>query len=387
MNANITIPVNEPIIPKEAKTYILDALKTGWISSSGKYIKKFEEKFAKFLGVKHAVAVSSGTAALHVALLACGIRKNDEVIVPAFTMAATWMAVIYVGAKPVFVDCDPDTFNIDVKLIEKKVTERTKAIIPVHIYGYPVDMDPLIKIAKRHKLTVIEDAAEAHGAEYKGKKCGTMGDIGCFSFYANKIITTGEGGMIVTNDDRLADESRKLKDLYHFPKRFIHSKLGFNYRLTNLQAALGCGQMRHIKEYVKKKRQMAKRYTSLLQNVSGIKLPHEDKSIKCVYWMFAITVDESKFGMTKDQLRAKLKLKGIDTRDFFMPPTDQPVLKPYLGRNDKFPNATLVSESGLYLPSGLAITQDQILSVSREIKTLHQRALSSKTANYPNHGH
>ncbi len=380
MNTSIIIPVNEPIISPEAKKYVLDALETGWISSAGKYIQEFEEKFAHFLGVKHAIAVSSGTAALHVALLACGIGKRDEVIVPAFTMAATWMAVIYVGAKPVFVDCDPDTFNIDVKLIEKKISKRTKAIIPVHIYGYPVDMDPLIKIAKKHKLTIIEDAAEAHGAEYKERKCGSLGDINCFSFYANKIITTGEGGMIVTNNDSLAKESRKLMDLYHFPKRFIHSKLGFNYRMTNLQAAVGCGGLGHIQDYVEKKRRMAKTYMSLLQDVAGIKLPHEEKKCKCVYWMYAITVDEIKFGMSRDELRAELKLRGIDTRDFFYPPSDQPILKTYLGENDKFPNTILASKVGLYLPSGLALTQNQIQQVGFEIKALHLKALNYKSS-------
>ncbi|MFH1584010.1 MAG: DegT/DnrJ/EryC1/StrS aminotransferase family protein, partial [Actinomycetota bacterium] len=281
---NNFIPVNEPLISDESKKYVNIALDTGWISSAGVFVDKFEKDFAKFLGIKYAIAVSSGTAALHVALLAAGLGKNDEVIVPAFTMAATWLAVLYVGAKPIFIDCESDTFNINPTLIEEKITKRTKAIIPVHVYGHSADMDPILKIARKHKLIVIEDAAEAHGATYKGKFCGSMGSISCFSFYGNKIITTGEGGMVVTNNQNLAKRARRFKDLCHSErKRFIHDDIGYNYRITNLQAALGCGELRKINMYIERKINMAKAYKIGLSDIPGITTPIIKNYAKCVY--------------------------------------------------------------------------------------------------------
>lgn len=374
------IPVNEPVLSQESKNNVKEALESGWISSAGKYVTQFEENFAKFLGVKHAVTVSNGTTALHLALLSLGIGPGDEVIVPAFTMASTWLAVIHAGAKPVFVDCEPDTFNIDPQLIESKISKKTKAVIPVHIYGHPAEMETILKIAKKHKLFVIEDAAEAHGAEYKGKKCGSMGDINCFSFYANKIITTGEGGMVVTNDDLLAKEARKLKDLYHSDaKRFIHEKVGYNYRLTNLQAALGCGELKHIDEYLAKKQHMAKLYTKLLSTIPGIRTPITRPLNKNVFWMYSVLIDDKKLLMTRDEFRFKLKERGIDTRDFFYSPTDQPILAPYLSSTDDFPVTQFISQRGFYLPSGLAITDRQIKSVVNAIKEIvEQNASKSK---------
>lgn len=367
---NNFIPVNEPIISEESKRNILEAIESGWISSAGKFVNLFEEQFASYLGVKHAIAVCNGTAALHTALLSLNIGIGDEVIVPAFTMAATWLAVLYTGATPVFVDCEMDTYNIDPHLIKSKISSRTKAILPVHIYGHPADMDPILDIAQKNNLVVIEDAAEAHGAEYKGQKCGSIGDINCFSFYGNKIITTGEGGMVVTNNDSLAYQARKFKDLYHSDKkRFIHEKIGFNYRMTNLQAALGCGELKHIDEYVEKKIKMANMYNKLLKKVPGVITPVEKFNNKCVYWMYGIRVDQTKFGMDKDQLRESLKGMGIDTRDFFYPPTQQPVLFSYLDK-EKFFNTELISKTGLYLPSGLAITQKQISRVCNVICNL-----------------
>lgn len=364
------IPVNEPLISDESKKNVLEALETGWISSAGKFVSLFEEKFANYLGVKHAIAVTNGTAALHVTLVALEVREGDEVIVPAFTMAATWMAVLYVGATPVFVDCEKDTYNIDPSLIEEKITSKTKAIIPVHIYGHPVDMDPILNLAKEHKIFIIEDAAEAHGAEYKGKKCGSMGDINCFSFYGNKIVTTGEGGMITTDNDDLAYRARKIKDLYHSDKkRFIHEHIGFNYRMTNVQAAIGCGELEHIEEYLDKKIAMANLYTSLLKDIAGVKLPVTKDYAKNVFWMYAILIEET-FKMSRDEVRTKLKERGVDTRDFFYAPGEQPVLKQYLKKGDIFPNTERVSRIGLYLPSGLAITQDQIRRVAEQIKSL-----------------
>lgn len=372
MRENSFIPVNEPVVSKQAKKNVIEAIDTNWLSSAGKFVSEFEDKFSGYLGLKYGVAVSNGTAALHVALLSLGIDKGDEVIVPAFTMAATWLAVLYVGAKPVFVDCEPDTYNIDPNLVEEKITQRTKAIIPVHIYGHPVDMIPIKKLAQKHKLFIVEDAAEAHGAEYKGKKCGSFGDINCFSFYANKIITSGEGGMLVTNNKKLADKAKRFRDLCHSSKkRFIHDRLGYNFRLTNLQAAVGVGETANIKKYLNKKQFMAKQYNQLLKNIPGLKLPTTKKYAKNVYWMYAILVDPKQFGINKDRLKVKLKEQGIDTRDFFYPPNQQPILKPYLSRSDKFPNTEFISKTGLYLPSGLAITSEQIKRICQTIKQIH----------------
>lgn len=374
------IPVNQPLLSKESKKNLRTAMNSGWLSSAGPFVHQFENSFAKFIGVKHAVAVSNGTAALHIALLALNIGPKDEVIVPAFTMAATWLAVLYVGAKPVFVDCDLDTCNIDPKLIEAAITPRTKAIIPVHIYGHPAPMDEVMKIAKKHHLAVIEDAAEAHGALYKGKKCGSIGNIGCFSFYANKIITSGEGGMVVTNNVHLAKEMDKLHDLYHSDtKRFIHEKIGFNYRLTNLQAAVGLGELSHIKEYLNKKAKMAKQYHNGLKDIPGLILPMTKPDVTNVFWMYALRVVPEDFGTNRDNLKKELKLVGIDTRDFFYSPTDQPVLKRFLGKNAKFPNTDLIAQQGLYLPSGLAITVAQINKVCNAIRKINEKYTLSKT--------
>lgn len=365
------IPVNEPVISIQAKENVRAALKSGWLSSAGPFVAKFEEEFASYVGMKYGVAVSSGTAALHVALLGLGINEGDEVIVPAFTMAATWMAVLYVGARPVFVDCDRQSYNLDIDQIEKKITPRTRAIIPVHIYGEPVNMTPLLKIAARHNLEVIEDAAEAHGATYRKQKCGFFGKVGCFSFYANKLITCGEGGMLVTNDPILANEFRRYRDLYHGEKRFIHPKLGYNYRLTNLQAAVGLGELRNIDAYFERKQQMAQIYYNQLSGIPGIKFQAHSSKSRCSFWMMALTIDKEKFGCSRDQLREKLKVRGIDSRDFFYSPHQQPVLKKFLLPTEKFPNTEMLSETGLYLPSGLALTQRQILTVCRTIKKIY----------------
>jgi len=365
------IPVNEPLLSQEAKDNVKDAIDTGWISSSGKYVTQFESDFARIYGVKHAITVANGTAALHVALLALGIGKGDEVIVPAFTMAASWLAVLYTGATPVFVDCELDTYNIDVAQIESKITSKTKAIMPVHIYGQPCDMRGIGEIATRiHNLRIIEDAAEAHGALYEGNLAGALGDIGCFSFYGNKIITTGEGGMIITNDDVLERRCRQFKDLHHSAKRFIHDGVGYNYRMTNLQAAIGCGELLHLEEYVQKKEWMAQQYSTLLSGIPGITLPKKVANTRNVFWMYAILIDEEKFGLSKDELRAKLKEHDIDTRDFFYAPEDQTVLAPIIG-SEKFPNTKFISQRGFYLPSGLSMTEAKIRYVCRVIEMIH----------------
>ena len=364
------VPVNEPVVTAAAKKYVLDALESGWISSAGPYIGNFEQAFAEYVGVKHAVAVTSGTAALHVALLALGIGKGDEVIVPDFTMISSVFAIIYTGAVPVFVDVDPDTYNINVDLIEPKITKKTKAIMPVHIYGHSVDMDPLLALAARHKIPVIEDAAEAHGALYKGKKCGSLGRINCFSFYANKIVTTGEGGMVVTDDDVLAEKARSLKDLAHDPeKRFRHSEVGYNYRLTNMQAALGLGQLQSIEEFLAHKRWMTAAYAKGLSTIKGLRLPLTKDYATNVYWMYSVLVTDE-FPVTRDQLRARLKEQGIDTRDFFPSSARQPVIQKLFGNTGHFPVSEDVAARGLYLPSGLALTPAQLEYVSTAIHAI-----------------
>ncbi|MDO8468457.1 MAG: DegT/DnrJ/EryC1/StrS family aminotransferase [Candidatus Peribacter sp.] len=365
------VPVNEPVIPAEAKQYVLDALESGWVSSAGRYIQEFEEAFAKYLGVKHAMTTTSGTSALHLALAALGVGPGDEVIVPDFTMIASAFSVLYTGARPVFVDCDSETFTLDPAKIAAAITPRTKAIMPVHIYGHPADMDPVLSLARERKIAVVEDAAEAHGARYKNRLCGTMGTVNAFSFYGNKIITTGEGGMVVTDDDAIAARVRSLKDLSHSPaKRFVHETVGFNYRMTNLQAALGLGQMAHIEEFLKKKQWMADRYGQGLKDVLGLRLPVTRPWAKNVFWMYAVLVGDQ-FGMTRDTFRAELKNRGIDTRDFFTSCAAQPAIRALGSAQGPFPVTEDIAGRGLYLPSGLALTEEQISAV---IATVHSVA-------------
>ncbi|MBT4120393.1 MAG: DegT/DnrJ/EryC1/StrS family aminotransferase [Candidatus Peribacter sp.] len=358
------VPVNEPLITDAAKLYVADAMDTGWISSAGPCVEKFEEAFAKFIGVKHAIFTNSGTSALHTAARTLNIGPGDEVIIPNFTMIASPFSVMYTGATPVFVDIDPETLNIDAALIEAKITDRTKAIMPVHIYGLPCDMDPILEIAAKHNLAIIEDAAEVHGAEYKGKKCGSIGTINAFSFYGNKIITTGEGGMITTDDDALAKRARWLKDLAHSPtKRFRHEELGFNYRPTNLQAAVGLGQLEAIDDLLERKRSMAALYKEGLSGIEGLRLPQEKDYATHVYWMYAVMVESG-----RDELCARLKEKGVDTREFFLPCHSQPAIA--VQTDDSFPVTEDASARGFYLPSGLAITDEQIAYVCETMRSV-----------------
>jgi perosamine synthetase len=368
----MNVPVNDPVITDEAKKNVYEALESGWISSAGPFIGKFEEDFARFIGVKHAVTASSGTSALHLCLAALGIGPGDEVIVPAFTMIASVDAVLYVGAKPVFIDSDPETYNMDVAQLPGKITGKTKAIMPVHIYGHSVDMDPVLAIARKHGLAVIEDAAEAHGATYKGRLCGSMGTINAFSFYANKIVTTGEGGMVTTNDDRLAERVRTLKDLAHAPKRrFWHEEMGFNYRMTNLQAAVGLGQLHSIGKFLKTKQRMAEGYAKGLAGIKGLRLPVTKDYAKNVYWMYGVLVEDV-FGMSRDALRAALKKEGVDTRDFFYATPSMPLVRAHIDPAERFPVAEDLERRGFYLPSGLAITDEQIRYVCDAVRKIAQ---------------
>ncbi len=354
------IPVSEPLLGGNEEKYVLECVRSSWISSLGKFIPEFEGKFARFCGSKHGVAVMNGTVALQLALAALGIKEGDEVIVPDLTFVATANAVRYLGAKPVFVDSEMKTWNIDPEKIAAAITKETKAIIPVHLYGHPCDMDPIIEIAKKHKLFVVEDAAEAHGAEYKGRKVGSIGDVGCFSFYGNKIITTGEGGMCITGDAKLAGRMHFLKDHAMRPeKRYWHPELGFNFRMTNVQAAIGVAQLEQIENFIAIKRRNAQLYSSLLQKIKGLTLQPEMPWARNVYWMHSVLVGEKDFGCSRDELMARLKAKGIDSRPFFYPVHQFPMYSSGYSDRD-FPVAVELSRSGINLPSSAKLSEDDI---------------------------
>lgn len=362
------IPVNEPLLGEREKELLAQCIDTGWISSDGAFVKQFEDMFAAYVGVKHGVAVCNGTAALEAAVAAAEIGPGDEVIMPTFTIISCALAVVERGGVPVLVDCEPGTWNMDVAQVEGKVTGKTKAIMPVHMYGHPADMDPLMEIARQHDLLVIEDAAEAHGAEYRGRKVGGFGDINCFSFYANKIITTGEGGMIVTNDDRLAGRARSQRNLCFGKRRFYHTELGHNFRMTNLQAAVGVAQMERVDEFVAIKRRNAGLYTERLSQVGGLSLPVEKGGAKSVYWMYGIVLDEST-GMDAVDLAAKLGTAGIGTRPFFLGMHEQPVFRQMgLFAGGRYPVAERIARQGLYLPSGMTLTASDIETVCATVE-------------------
>jgi len=362
------IPLTEPSIRNKELEHVVEAVRSGWISSKGKFVTEFEEKFEKYVEVKHGVATSSGTTALHLALVTLGIGPGDEVIIPVLAFAAVANAVIYTSAEPVFVDSHPNYWCIDPKRIEEKITKRTKAIMLVHLYGHPCDMDAVMKIAKAHDLYVIEDCAEAHGAEYKGRKAGSFGDIACFSFYGNKIITTGEGGMCLTNDEELAEKMRILRDHgMKTGKQYWHEVVGFNYRMTNLQAALGVAQLEKIDEFVQKKRQIARQYETHLKGIEGLKLQPEMDWAKNVYWLYSILVD-GHYGLNKDELQSKLEESGIETRRFFYPIHQMPPYKKYSASKDSYPIAEKLSKTGLNLPGSVKLTEKEVLTISKLIR-------------------
>ena len=363
------IPVCEPLLDEKEEKHVLECLRSGWISSLGREVDEFEEKFARKVGAKYGVAVTSGTAALHLALYTLGIGEKDEVIIPTFTMIATANAVRYCGAKPVLIDSEPYTWNIDVEKIEEKITSRTRAIMPIHTYGHPCDMDKILEIAQKYDLWVIEDAAEAHGAEYKGKKAGSIGDCACFSFYANKIVTTGEGGIVTTNNREIYERARNLRGhAFSEERHFWHRLLGFNYRMTNLQAAIGLGQLEKFEELVGKRIENAQLYSSLLKDIKGLELPPETPGIKNVFWMYGIRVKKD-FGVSRDELREKLAKKGIETRTFFIPIHLQPIYwKEYL--EEEFPVAEMLCKEGLYLPSSSGLSKEEIYFIVECIRKI-----------------
>lgn len=363
------IPVANPDIGREEEELVVQAIRSGWISSQAPYVKQFEEEFAKWLGVKHSLAVSNGTVALHLALLALGVGSGDEVIIPDLTFASPANMIILTGARPVFVDVAREYWCIDSKDFKRKITRRTKAVIVVHLYGHPADMDEVLEIAKENNIYVIEDCAEAHGAEYRGRKVGTFGDIATFSFYANKIITTGEGGMVVTNSDELADKVILMRD-HGMRPRYWHIVHGFNYRMTGLQAAIGLAQLRKIDRLLERKRRIAKIYEEILSDVPGIELHPKMSWAKPSYWLYSILVDERKCRLSRDELMKELERRSIETRRFFYPLHSMPAFKEYSLDGDTYPISTYLSEHGLNLPSGPRISDEEVAHVARVIKSL-----------------
>ncbi len=364
------VPVSHPFIGEKELAYVEEAVKSGFISgTAGKFISEFERKFAAYCGAAYGVATSNGTVALHLAMATLGIGPGDEVLVSTFTNMATFFAILYQGATPVPVDIEEDTWNLNPNLLEGKLTPRTKGIVVVHVYGHPVDMDPVLEIAKRHGLFVVEDAAEAHGAEYKGKKAGSLGDIGCFSFYANKIVTTGEGGMLVTDNKAYAEKARSLGSLaYGKGGRFMHEAVGFNYRMTNVQAAIGCAQLEHIEKVIASKRRIAAFYGSGLKDVDGLQLPVEKPYARNVYWMYHIVL-RGKLAGKRAAFMKYLADKGIDTRPAFIPFNMQRIfIEQGLTKEAECPAANNVAANGLYLPSGPVISEEELAYVVQTVK-------------------
>lgn len=360
--------VCEPTLLGNEREYILDCVTSNWISSKGQYITRFEDAFRAFCGTQHAVSCTSGTTALHLAMATLGIGPGDEVIIPTFTMIATANAVRYTGATPILIDAELDTWNIDIDQIASHITSRTKAIIVVHTYGHPVDMDKVNALALQHNLPVIEDAAEAHGAEYKGQRIGGLATAAAFSFYGNKIATTGEGGMIVTDNTEYADLARNLKEhAFSNERHFWHQYVGYNYRMTNIQAAIGLAQVEQLDTLVTRRRHNAALYTEMLQDIEGITTPPENSDVKNVFWMYGILLDHT-FGMSRNQLREALAARGIETRTFFIPIHFQPIY--YHQYTERYPNAEHLCQWGLYLPSSSNLTESDIQYTTDAIREI-----------------
>jgi len=374
------IPVNEPQLGERELEYLAECVRTGWVSSAGRFIETFEEAWAGYCGMKYGVAVSNGTVALEVAVGCLQLEPGDEVIMPSFTIISCATAVLYNQGIPVLVDSDPVTWCMDPRQVESKITARTRAIMPVHIYSHPADMDPLRDIAERHGVVIIEDAAEAHGAEYLSgceggiptwRRCGGLGDLSAFSFYANKLITTGEGGMVLTNSPEHAAKARALRNLCFRPeRRFYHTELGHNFRLTNLQAALGLAQFERFGEIVARKRHIGETYTEALQELPSIRLQTIQPWARSVYWMYGLVLEEST-SMDAKELAQRLEAQGVETRPFFLGMHEQPILLELgIVRGERYPVAERLSRQGLYLPSGLALTDEQQKHVIHAVRSL-----------------
>jgi perosamine synthetase len=364
------IPVFEPYIGDEEAEAVAAAVRRGEISGSfGEETPNFEREFAEYLGVKHGVAVTSGTAALHLATAAAGIGPGDEVLVSASTHVSTALAPFHCGAHPIPVDAEPETGNLDLDVIESRITPRTKAIIPAHLFGHPIDMDRLLQIAQRHSLVVIEDCAEAHGATVRGRMAGSFGDMACFSFYANKVITTGEGGMVMTSDDALAERLRLLRDVSSGTPRFVHEEAGFNFRMTGYQAAMGRVQLRKIEAIIEQKRRIAHAYDRAFADIPWVRTPIEARWARNVYWMYVVVLGDE-FPVDRDDLMSSLRAAGIDTRTHFCPMN----LQPFLRRQPAFqaipcPVAERLWRRGLYLPSSITLSEDEIAAIVGQVRS------------------
>ena len=370
--AHPPIPVNTPLLDGNEARYLAECIETGWISAEGPFVTRFERDFAARVGRAHGMAVCNGSVAIDVAVAALGLGPGDEVILPTFTIISCAAAIVRAGATPVVVDADPVTWNMDTAHIAERITPRTRAIMVVHIYGLPTDMDPVLRLAKHHGLKIIEDAAESHGQTYRGRPCGSFGELSTFSFYSNKHVTTGEGGMILASDDALADRCRSLRNLCFLPRqRFVHEELGWNLRMTNLQAALGVAQLERLDEFIERKRRMGRLYTDLLSSVPGIQLPlpstdYADNH----YWVYGVVLDDD---VPFDAIEAMRRLgqDGIGTRPFFWPMHEQPVFRTAgLFRGERHPVAERLARRGFYLPSGLALTEEQIATSAAALRGL-----------------
>ncbi|MCK4903640.1 MAG: DegT/DnrJ/EryC1/StrS family aminotransferase, partial [Candidatus Marinimicrobia bacterium] len=360
------IPVNEPLFIGNEKKYLEECIDTGWISSEGPFVKKFETEFAKTVNRKYGISVCNGSVALEVAVAALGIAPGDEVIMPTFTIISCASAIVRAGAVPVLIDVEKDTWNMNVEQIEAKITKRTKAIMVVHIYGLPVNMNPILQIAKKYNLFIIEDAAEVIGQTYYNKPCGSFGDISIFSFYPNKHVTTGEGGMVVTDNEELAEKSKSLRNLCFQPqKRFLHNALGWNFRLSNIQAAIGLAQLEQLNKNIIRKREIGIRYLNNLNDLSNVQLPRlKTDYAENLFWVFGIVLLDDKYPAAIS-VTDILKTKNIGTRPFFWPMHEQPVFhKMGLFQSDSHPNAENIARNGFYIPSGLTIIDKQIDIVS-----------------------
>ncbi len=372
------IPVNEPLLNGNEKKYLCECIDTGWISSEGPFVKEFEQKMSATVDRKYGVAVSNGTAALEVAVQALGIGEGDEVIMPAFTIISCAMSVTKVGAIPVLVDSDLYTWNMNIQEIEAKITPKTKAIMMVHLYGLPVEADKVLTLAKKYNLKVIEDAAEMHGQTYNGRPCGSFGDISIFSFYPNKHITTGEGGMVVTDDEQLAERCRMLRNLcFKKDVRYIHDEISDNYRFTNLQAAVGLAQLERLDEFITKKREMGRYYTEHLKDVKGLILPIERTNYADnIYWVYGLVLEKD-VPADNRLIQKLLAEEGIGSRVFFWCMHEQPVYqRQRLFENQKYPNAEYLARKGFYIPSGLALTEEQMEQVVDGVKNVMKKLIN-----------
>lgn len=364
------IPVNEPLLNGNEKKYLCECIDSGWVSSEGPFVQKFEQLMSETVNRKYGIAVSNGTAALEIAVQSLGIKEGDEVIMPTFTIISCAMAVTKLGAIPVLVDSDLSTWNMNVEEIEAKITDRTKAIIIVHLYGLPVKVDQVLRLAQKYSLKVIEDAAEMHGQMYKGKPCGSFGDISTFSFYSNKHVTSGEGGMVVTDDEELAERCRSLRNLcFRKDVRYVHNEISDNYRFTNLQAAVGLAQLERLEEFVERKRVMGKYYTDQLQGIEGVMLPvsHTDYA-ENIYWVYGLVLDQN-IQIDNRTIQKMLSEKGIGSRTFFWCMHEQPVYYDMgMFKGENYPNAEYLARKGFYIPSGLGLTEGQMDKVVNALK-------------------